>query len=367
MRAGYRIALFSIWALSLLLTSSVLSVHNHAIFKTGNNTPIDTSPQREGLTQDIPVNSPPYASGDTGTNRYSSNSSSFQKNWQTMPFLSHGTAVKNIANVTVLKSGAGEYMPMDSVGISTGFQPSTTSSSAQGNANPGDVFCGQGIQACGNVAYQGGIVMHDAQFVIDVWAGCGSDGCYDVCNGQHLFEPSAGDVADCHYIFLQELYLQDFCDEGGIGPGGLFAVINQYTDGTGTGLGSCSLQGGLASESGGGFSVKYTYDPTDFPSNGSNCVGVTPCLSDGDIRDSALRAADSLGDSCVPNGIQCAVLVLIPFNACLFTDNGDTFCPQANVVKFCAYHDVFVPLEDPSNPPKILMYASMPVAAAASG
>src|SRR6266571_366898 len=350
MRAGYRIALFSIWVLSLLLTGSVLSVHNHAIFKTGNNTPIDTSPQREGLTQDIPVNSPPYASRDTGANRYSSNSSSFQKNWQTMPFLSHGTAVKNIGNVTVLKSGAGEYMPMDSVGISTGSQPSTTSSSAQGNANPGDVFCGQGIQACGNVAYQGGIVMHDAQFVIDVWAGCGSDGCYDVCNGQHLFEPSAGDAADCHYIFLQELYLQDFCDEGGIGPGGLFAVINQYTDGTGTGLGSCSLQGGLASESSGGFSVNYVYDPTPFPDDGDNCGGVTPCLSDYDIQQSAARAANFVGDSCIPDG-HCEVLVLIPFNVCQ-----DGFCPQTTISKFCAYHGVSVLQTLPS----ILMYASMP-------
>src|SRR6266571_4657243 len=244
-------------------------------------------------------------------------------------------------------------MPMDSVGISTGSHPSTTSSSAQGNTNPGDLFCGQGIQACGNVAYQGGIVMHDAQFVIDVWAGCGSDGCYDVCNGQHLFEPSGGDAADCHYIFLQELFLQDFCDEGGIGPGGLFAVINQYTDGTGTGLGSCSLQGGSASESSGGFSVNYVYDPTPFPDDGDNCGGVTPCLSDYDIQQSAARAANFVGDSCIPDG-HCEVLVLIPFNVCQ-----DGFCPQTTISKFCAYHGVSVLQTLPS----ILMYASMPVAA----
>src|SRR6266487_6220891 len=361
MRASYRIALFSIWVLSLLLTSSVLSVHNHAIFKTGNNTPTGSLSQRDGLTQAIPVNSPPSASGDTGHIRYSStqtspsSSSSFQKSWQTLPFSSHGTAVKSLGNVNVLKSGTREYMPMDSVGISTKPQPNTTASSVQGYANPGDGFCGQGITPCGNVAYQGGFVMHQAQFVIQVWAGCGSDGCYDVCNGQHLFEPSGGDAADCHYIFLQELFLQDFCDEGGIGPGGLFAVINQYTDGTGTGLGSCSLQGGSASESSGGFSVNYVYDPTPFPDDGDNCGGVTPCLSDYDIQQSAARAANFVGDSCIPDGIQCEVLVLIPFNVCQ-----DGFCPQTNISKFCAYHSVSVLTQ---TAPNILMYASMPVAA----
>ena len=341
MAATRNIALISAIVLAVLLINSLVAVRTEATSPAAKNNPRGSSSQSD-LTPTVPNYSGGLSKGTVPVaSSATASSSSSSESWKTLPFLSEGHAVKIGSNVNVTESGSVALMrtvPVDSnaniVDVKQGL--------AQGNAGTSDGYCFASIVTCGNVVLNqsNAPVMHQATFVIDVWAGCGSSSCYNTCNGQHLFETGGGNAADCHYIFLQERYFEDFCAEANLGQTGLFALMNQYTDNSGTGLSSCSLLGGSTTESNGGFTVSYVYDGTPFPNDGTKCSGVTPCLNRGDIQQSAARMADYVGSGCVKDGTHCEVLVLLPFNTCQ-----DGFCPTSNPPNFsggfCAYHSWF--------------------------
>ena len=335
MRIVHKIVLTSLCLLSALLMNSVLSVHANPTLQPPSNTSGSSSSQSVPTPQKILDRPPTPESTETGlTSSSSTRASSLHKSWQTLPFFSHGQPAEGRRNFEVVKSGRAQSMPATSAGSSADSQAIASATSGAAAPSPGDGWCFYGPSNCSNVVRNNGPVMHNGQFVIDVWAGCGSSGCYSSCNNQVLFEPNGGYSGDCHYIFLQELYFQDFCAGSG-SSASVFAVLNQYTDNGGTGLGSCSLVGGSAIESPSGSSVTYTYDYAPFPSDGTapnggpGCGGVTPCLSDSDVRQSAARIAQYRG--CVQDGIRCEVLVLIPFNIC--QDTGTIrFCPASNIL-----------------------------------
>jgi hypothetical protein len=210
--------------------------------------------------------------------------------------------------------------------------PSKSTSNPVAGQNPGDGYCFYYPNTCANLDYHGGPVMQNAQFVLDFWPGCGSSGCYNSCNGQYYYDgPGIGGADDCHYIFLQELYFQDFCSS--FGGAGLAAVMDQYIDSGGNHLGSCTLFAGSASESSSGYSVSYSYDNSAYPGNdcsGSAYSGLSSCLSEGDIQNSANTIGRDVG--CNENGITCMVLV--------FTAYGEPqqgFYPGHDL-QYCAYH-----------------------------
>jgi hypothetical protein len=243
--------------------------------------------------------------------------------WSSLPFTSHGVAVSGKSSYTVSSVGRTDaYLPT-ALSASNAESPAKSSG---GGANPGDGYCFYGAGNCFDPTYNGGPVMHSAQFIIDVWPGVSN---YGDCNGFHVFEPYGGNSADCHYIFLQELFLQDFCANPG---GSLFTTLDQYTDGTGNGFSSCSLVGGSASESSSGFSVSYTWDSTPYPGNdctGSAYSGLASCLSEADIYDSAIRA----DGGCSSLSGNCLVIVLTAYD-----EPQQGFYPVGGVVSYCAYH-----------------------------
>jgi len=78
--------------------------------------------------------------------------------------------------------------------------PSETYQSSLGLAT-GDGFCPKptapfdGI--CNNLTYQGGPIMHNVQFILLLWAGCGSEGCIssqsgNLCNPRTRNRPKVG-------------------------------------------------------------------------------------------------------------------------------------------------------------------------------
>jgi hypothetical protein len=242
-----------------------------------------------------------------------------------------GYSSAKAANVTALTPNVNlVILPPKSAHTPSTASPSTATCPTGGCQNPGDGYCFPG--SCANLDYHNGPVMRNVQFVLDFWPGCGSSGCYNSCNGQFYYDgPGIGGVDDCHYIFLQELYFQDFC--GSIGGAGLGAVIDQYQDSSGNHLTSCVDFGGSASESSGGYSVSYTYDNSGYPGNdcsGAAYSGLPSCLSGGDIQNSANTIGRDVG--CSEDGVTCMVLV--------FTAYGEPqqgFYPGHDL-QYCAYH-----------------------------
>lgn len=192
-----------------------------------------------------------------------------------------------------------------------------------------DGYCFFGSGRCGQLAYHGGVVMHNASILIVLWAGCGAKGCLSCSTGyfdSSTIDPKASHPNDCTYGSLQVDYFKDFCAAGN--P--LLRVIDQYADGSG-GLHSCSVYNG---------SAYYAYNR--FPE--------TP-LSDADIQTEAIGVLNGLNISASTN---TAVFVFTPYGISSCVGANDCF-PTGS---FCAYHSWFW-----SGSPFLsaqVIYASMP-------
>jgi len=213
--------------------------------------------------------------------------------------------------------------------------PSETYQSSLGLAT-GDGFCPKPTATfdgiCNNLTYQGGSVMHNVQFVLLLWAGCGSDGCINCQTGYFdnpTVDPNATNPNDCTYANLILQYFEDFCNDQ---P--MLDLVNQYTDGLGP-MGSCSVFGGT---------TWVSWAP--FPSNP---------LADSDIQDIASTAIDHLG-------VQPAPFPIVDTEVLVFTPFGEGSCDSSGACfpggGWCAYHgssflQSFVP-------PVIVAYANIP-------
>jgi hypothetical protein len=337
--AKFRITVLSLCLLSLLLLYTVVSPH--ASGYSSNTTSKSSSPQLTGTSAGLAA---------TSTSLFSSSSRGYVKpqvepngafmQWKNLPWQSNGVG---ITQKHVHATNSGKIMKDPRIHGKAG------SSSLPAQSGP-DGYCYYGPGQC-SLDYQGGYVMHNPQIIIDVWAGQ----TYNSCNGQSIFEPGLGSSnGDCHYIFLQELFVQDFCADTGSGAS-LFYVMNQYTDPNviGGGFNSCKLVGGGAQEYPGGYSVQYVYDSTPFPNDG-NCGGAPTCITDANIQSSAENIANYEG--CPQNGIGCYVAVLLPYYVCQDPSSNGGWCAYTGSFDgFCAYHNYAV---FGSN---VISYADMPV------
>jgi len=158
--------------------------------------------------------------------------------------------------------------------------------------------------------------MHGATIVLDFWAGA------TVNAGTHFYDQQTNDYA---YGSTQYDYMNDFCTSGT--P--LFNVINQYHDGTGQGLTSCSVYGGT-----------WYYSSNAFPENP---------LSDADIQTQAVGVLNVLGIS-MGVGPNVEVFVFIPIG------EGSHNFPAP----WCAYHDWTIGFPTANHGFATIAYASMP-------
>ena len=192
--------------------------------------------------------------------------------------------------------------------------PASTSTGLSGASNDGSP-CPvgppvPGVPACGNLTPHGGPIMHNVQFVLDFWVGCGSIGCMNCSTGFYdnpQIDKNATTPNDCNYIFLITNYFIDFCNDG---P--LLNLVNQYPDATGS-MGSCSVFG----------NTSY-YDPTPFPANS---------VSDSQIQSQASSIVSGLGIQPISGSVLPNIMVLV------YTPSGEgsPFFPNP----FCAYHNWF--------------------------
>ena len=323
-----RIALMSIVVLGILLLSSAVMANSYAS-TVGKVSALSSSPSTSSTPVSITKLAQSTAESITGISR-SNQRVNIPPPQQSPPtklvYTGHGEGYnassipKGFAPTTIAYHEAG-IMPPYSSNMSSQSSVSFSSSPSLGGANPpSDGYCGAtNSPGCADLTYHGGPVMHNAKFVVDVWPGC-SGACYGSCSGQYYFDgPGIGGTDDCAYIYQLEQYFQDFCSSNG-----LFYVINQYTDGTGSGLGSCSLAGGSAS----GGSVSYTYCENAYPGAYVTDANIQSC------------AAGALSFLKISPSTNVEVLVLLAYGEQVHSSCCGIFDPGTEL-DFCAYHTYF--------------------------
>lgn len=246
---------------------------------------------------------------------------------------------KGIMRTGASPSGASSNSPADHTvspseasGKSRQGLPGTPSENQVGFAGGPDGYCGSPAP-CGDVTEGGGSVQHSPTIVILLW-----DPSFTPCSS-HDYDP---DTNDCAYASLIVSFFEDLCTAGN--P--LFAVVNQYTDSSGT-IGSCSV-----------YENDYFYysgSSLPYPSSGY--------LSDGNIQTAAGDAQSGLG---LGANLNTLVMVFVPgyepscYSGSPGSSGSQCFDPGVQV-NYCAYHSWFytgfLGLFNP------ITYAAMPDAA----